>query len=53
VGGALFEKCVNTRDTTAIIWWEKTRSGMRTADRTADQETIAEALKQLVGNLPL
>lgn len=32
VGGALFQKCMKG-DTTAIIWWEKTRCGMKDLSR--------------------
>lgn len=46
VGGALFEKA-RKGDTSAMIWWEKTRAGK--SDKNKDDDAKDEAILGLLG----
>lgn len=47
VAKTLYEKATKDRDTTAIIWWEKTRSKMR------DRELTVSEVKDYILNMPM
>lgn len=55
VGKCLFQKCMQG-DTTAMIFWAKTRMGWREKDRNADVKNneldqLAQAIKQAFGSV--